>query len=161
MDFLETSAAIFNEMALDPVIYPHQECPIVFLYPGEILAEKADEYACAAGMDLSNLGSWTALVVRDKHIIGNVAGDDGGIVSPDGIHTTYCVSTSIPNGSDLESTLRPAFLPYFTWIHNTLDEHSMEWHCMPRFGVVIIELLESVEDTVIFRTDARFICQRD
>jgi hypothetical protein len=140
-EFLEMCISTFNEMALDPEIYPRQDCPIIFMYPGEDYADKRTGYMIDLGLSDADLA--VPLVYRQYHVLRNVTGNGGADEeTPDNLCTCYGVIATIPNDSDLESTIRSAFPAYFTAICNMMDAWSTGHNCTPRFVLVFLDRVE-------------------
>jgi hypothetical protein len=156
-EFLETCISTLNGMALDPTIYPRQDCPVAFLYPGEDYADKRTGYMIDLGLDETNLVM--PLVYRQYHVIRNVTGNGAVEETPDDLCTCYGIITTLSNDSDLESTIRFAFPAYFDAICNMMDAWSMGHNCTPRFALVTLYRLDSDvdEDDVELCADANIV----
>jgi hypothetical protein len=155
MDFLERCITILNEMALDPEIYPRQECPIVFLYPGEDYADKRAGYMIDLG--LSEADMVMPVIFRQYHVIRNASGNGNGEETSDAPCTCgFEVVATVSAGSDMETTMRSVYPVFFGSICNAFDAWSAEHGCTPRFALVSIFRMEdnyTVEGDIVIRVD--------
>jgi hypothetical protein len=170
MDSEESWICIFNEMAMDPAIYPRQECPLVVLQSDETLQGKLDEYVDVLGLDrtrshirynqqTSRIKDNGLEIVDHNYAVSGL--DDP---SPDNYPADLSISDvniSVESYADANEKARSVFEHFSRRVCEMCDKLA-QFGFMPRFVVgVMYRRDDSAEDNGIFvLITAMFVCER-